>query len=124
MGSRQYQSAIHRHCAVGARDYRIEVRRINGGENIAPREIDEVLLPQPVVPAAEIIACIVAREGQPCTAEILRAFCEQHLGRYKTPKILRFMPELPRCASGEIQWLKLLDAAGNRRSRGPDHPLP
>ena len=92
-------------------------------------------MPQPVVPAAvvgipnrdngqEIIACIVAREGQPCTAEILRAFCEQHLGRYKTPKILRFMPELPRCASGEIQWLKLLDAAGNRRSRGPDHPLP
>jgi long-chain acyl-CoA synthetase len=102
---------------------RIKELIIKGGENIAPREIDEVLLRHPAVLEAaavgipdrhygqEIMACIVLREAPTCTEAELRAFCEQQLGRYKTPKVFRFVGELPRGPSGKVQRLKLLDTA-------------
>ena len=100
---------------------RIKELIIKGGENIAPREIDEVLLRHPSVRDAaatgmpdmhygqEILACIVLREG--CTADeaALRAFCIEHLGRYKSPKVFHFVADLPRGPSGKVQRLKLLD---------------
>lgn len=57
---------------------------------------------------------IEARVCTPCArrGDELRAFCEQHLGRYKTPKIFRFVRELPRGPSGKVQRLKPLDVAG------------
>ncbi len=102
---------------------RIKELIIKGGENIAPREIDEVLLRHPAVLEAaavgvpdkhygqEIMACIVLRDSPACDEAELRAFCEQHLGRYKTPKFFRFVAELPRGPSGKVQRLKLLDGA-------------
>jgi long-chain acyl-CoA synthetase len=102
---------------------RIKELIIKGGENIAPREIDEVLLRHPAVLEAaavgipdrhygqEIMACIVRRDTPACTEADLRAFCEQHLGRFKTPKVFRFVGELPRGPSGKVQRLKLLDTA-------------
>jgi len=99
---------------------------IKGGENIAPREIDEALLRHPgVLDAAavgvpdpaygqEIVAFVVAREGhwhgEPDAAE-LRAHCLRELGRYKTPKEIRFVSELPRGPSGKVQRLKLVAPA-------------
>lgn len=96
---------------------------IKGGENIAPREIDEALLRHPGVfdaaavgvpdPAygQEIVAFVVAREahwnGAP-DAEELRAHCLRELGRYKTPKEFHFVRELPRGPSGKVQRLKLV----------------
>ncbi|CAM5794956.1 AMP-binding protein [Rhizobacter fulvus] len=100
---------------------RIKELIIKGGENIAPREIDEALLAHPAVLDAaavgipdphygqEIMACVVLREGAACSEDELRAFCLEHLGRYKTPKRLRFVTELPRGPSGKVQRLKLLD---------------
>ena len=100
---------------------RIKELIIKGGENIAPREIDEVLLRHPAVLDAaavgvpdrhygqEIMACVIRREGQACTAEELRAFCMEHLGKYKTPKLIYFVSELPRGPSGKVQRLKLVD---------------
>ena len=100
---------------------RIKELIIKGGENIAPREIDEVLLRHPAVRDAaatgmpdatygqEILAGVVLREGQREDEAALRAFCEKHLGRYKTPKVFLFLPELPRGPSGKVQRLKLLE---------------
>ncbi|MES2990118.1 MAG: AMP-binding protein, partial [Pseudomonadota bacterium] len=100
---------------------RIKELIIKGGENIAPREIDEALLAHPAVLDAaavgipdphygqEIMACVVLREGAACSEDELRAFCLEHLGRYKTPKRLRFVTELPRGPSGKVQRLKLLE---------------
>jgi acyl-CoA synthetase (AMP-forming)/AMP-acid ligase II len=102
---------------------RIKELIIKGGENIAPREIDEVLLRHPAVLDAaavgipdrhygqEIMACVIRRKGQACSVEELNAFCLEHLGRYKAPKIIRFVDELPRGPSGKVQRLKLLDLA-------------
>ena len=98
---------------------RIKELIIKGGENIAPREIDEVLLRHPAVLDAaavgipdkhygqEIMACVIRREGHACTEDELRAFCLQHLGRYKSPRVIRFVDELPRGPSGKVQRLKL-----------------
>jgi len=57
----------------------------------------------------EILAAVVLREGVACTEQEMRAFCEQRLGRYKTPKLIRFVTELPRGPSGKVQRLKLLE---------------
>ena len=100
---------------------RIKELIIKGGENIAPREIDEVLLRHPsVLDAAatgmpdphygqEIMVCIVLREGFAADEAAMRSFCDEHLGRYKTPKAFHFVPDLPRGPSGKVQRLKLLD---------------
>ncbi|TPQ32237.1 acyl--CoA ligase [Cupriavidus pinatubonensis] len=96
---------------------------IKGGENIAPREIDEALLRHPAVLEAaavgvpdpaygqEIVAFVVMRDATPCDDAALRAHCLRELGRYKTPKEFRFISELPRGPSGKVQRLKLLDPA-------------
>ena len=94
---------------------------IKGGENIAPREIDEALLRHPAVLEAaavgvpdpsygqEILAAVVLKPGMQLTEDELRAFCVDELGRYKTPRHFRFLAELPKGPSGKIQRLKLLD---------------
>ena len=103
---------------------RIKELIIKGGENIAPREIDEALLRHPsVLDAAavgipdrhygqEIMACVVLRAGHAADEAGLREFCAAQLGRYKTPKLFRFVNDLPRGPSGKVQRLKLVDLAG------------
>lgn len=96
---------------------------IKGGENIAPREIDEALLKHPgVLDAAvvgvpdtaygqEIVAFVVPRVadgGGALDVADLHAHCLRELGRYKTPKEFRFIAELPRGPSGKVQRLKLV----------------
>ncbi len=100
---------------------RIKELIIKGGENIAPREIDEVLLRHPAVLDAaavgvadrhygqEIMACVVLRAGHEGDEAALRAFCLEQLGPFKTPKAIRVVTELPRGPSGKVQRLKLLD---------------
>jgi len=102
---------------------RIKELIIKGGENIAPREIDEALLAHPAVLDAaavgiadrhygqEILACVVLREGSTCDEATLREHCIATLGRFKTPKTIRFMDALPRGPSGKVQRLKLLELA-------------
>jgi len=97
---------------------------IKGGENIAPREIDEALLKHPAVLEAaavgvpdreygqEILACVVLKQGAACSEADLRAHCLTELGRYKTPKAFRFLTELPKGPSGKVQRLKLAAEAG------------
>ncbi len=100
---------------------RIKELIIKGGENIAPREIDEALLRHPAILDAaavgipdkhygqEIMVCVVLKEGHDLDEASLRQFSTEQLGRYKSPTIIRFVPELPRGPSGKVQRLKLLD---------------
>lgn len=92
---------------------------IKGGENIAPREIDEVLYQHPAVLDAaavgipddnygqEILACVALKPGFTTTEEELRNHCLEHLGKFKTPRLIKFLDELPKGPSGKIQRLKL-----------------
>jgi long-chain acyl-CoA synthetase len=100
---------------------RIKEIIIKGGENIAPREIDEALLRHPAVLEAaavgipdanygqEIMACVVLKPGARCSVEELADFSLRELGRYKAPRIIKLVAELPKGPSGKVQRLKLLD---------------
>jgi len=100
---------------------RIKELIIKGGENIAPREIDEALLKHPAVLEAaavgipdanygqEIMACVILKPGMECSVETLTAFSVQELGKYKAPKVIKFVSELPKGPSGKVQRLKLLE---------------
>jgi acyl-CoA synthetase (AMP-forming)/AMP-acid ligase II len=84
-----------------------------GGEKIAPREIDEVLLRHPDVAEAvafgvphaawgeEVAAAVVLREPQ--TESAILSFCRQHLAEFKCPKSLYIVTTIPRTATGKIQ---------------------
>lgn len=102
---------------------------IKGGENIAPREIDEALIQHPSVLEAaavgvpdphygqEIAAYVVLRENMPWDEESMRAHCLHTLGRYKTPKEFHVIEQLPRGPSGKVQRLKLLEPKSHAASK-------
>ncbi len=87
---------------------------IRGGENIYPREIDEVLYQHPAVAAAatigvpdslygeEVAAFVVLQEGLDCTADELISFCRQHLADFKCPKSVRIVSEIPKGPTGKL----------------------
>ena len=105
---------------------------IKGGENIAPREIDEALLTHPAVLEAaavgipdqlygqDILACVVLKPGARCDAAELRAHCHAQLGRYKTPREFRLVAALPKGPSGKVQRLKLLEVQAVADGGGAD----
>jgi long-chain acyl-CoA synthetase len=92
---------------------------IKGGENIAPREIDEVLLRHPAVLEAaaagvpderygqEIIAGVVLKPGSVCSEDELLSYCRESLGTFKSPRTVCFLSELPKGPSGKIQRLRI-----------------
>ena len=92
---------------------------IKGGENIAPREVDEALLHHPAVLEAaafpvddehygqEVMACVALKPGASCEPGELEAFCRERLGSYKAPRQVLQMDSLPKGPSGKIQRLKL-----------------
>lgn len=94
---------------------------IKGGENIAPREIDEALYAHAdVVEAAafaracpsygeRVEAAVALREGSDVTEEMLLALCTDRLGRFKCPDRIHFFAELPKGPSGKIQRMKLVE---------------
>lgn len=100
---------------------RIKELIIKGGENISPREVDDVLYQFPgVLEAAavgvpdgrygeEVAACVVASPGTRIDVGALRTHCERNLGAFKTPSEFHFMKTLPKGPSGKIQRLKLID---------------
>lgn len=97
---------------------------IKGGENIAPREIDEALYSHPdVVEAAafarpcdtygeRVEAAVKLREGSPLTSEALLSICVSQLGAFKSPDRIHLMEDLPKGPSGKIQRIKLPEMTG------------
>jgi acyl-CoA synthetase (AMP-forming)/AMP-acid ligase II len=92
---------------------------IKGGENIAPREIDDVLYQHPAVLEAaafgvddehygqEVMACVALCPGMQVSEQELVNLCVDQLGEYKAPKQVLICDELPKGPSGKIQRLKL-----------------
>ncbi|MFK7750995.1 MAG: AMP-binding protein [Sedimentitalea sp.] len=92
---------------------------IKGGENIAPREIDEALYSHgDVVEAAafarpcatygeRVEAAVALRPGSAVSGDDLIAICTARLGAFKSPDAVHIMAELPKGPSGKIQRLKL-----------------
>ena len=97
---------------------------IKGGENIAPREIDEALYSHPdVIEAAafarpcksygELVeAAVKLKDGSSLTPEQLVDICIAKVGQFKSPSVVHVMDELPKGPSGKIQRITLADLTG------------
>jgi acyl-CoA synthetase (AMP-forming)/AMP-acid ligase II len=100
---------------------RIKELIIKGGENISPREIDDVLYQYPdVIEAAafampcshygeKIEAGVVVKNKMSLKSEDLILHCRKYLGDFKTPSKIHFLDELPKGPSGKIQRFKIKD---------------
>jgi len=98
---------------------RIKELIIKGGENIAPREVDEVLLEHDAVleAAAFAVPCddygqrveagIRLKPGRDVSMEALTAHCISRLGKFKSPDVIHLLDALPTGPSGKVQRLKL-----------------
>ncbi|OGO66597.1 MAG: long-chain fatty acid--CoA ligase [Chloroflexi bacterium RBG_19FT_COMBO_50_10] len=87
---------------------------ISGGENVYPAEIEKALYQHPAVHMCAVIglpdpkwgevgmACVVLKPGFTATEGELLEFMADHLARYKVPRSVSFLPELPISAAGKI----------------------
>jgi long-chain acyl-CoA synthetase len=94
---------------------------IRGGENIYPREIEEVLYSHPAVSLATVIgvrdkiygelpkAFIVLKEGKSATEEDIIAYCKKNLADFKIPKYVEFRDDLLKTPTGKIMKQPLRD---------------
>jgi fatty-acyl-CoA synthase len=93
---------------------------VSGGENVFPREVEELLVTHPAIADAAAVgvddddfgqrlrAFVVQRDGQDVSAEDVQAFVKDNLARYKVPRDVIFLDELPRNPTGKILKRELL----------------
>src|SRR4029077_1884606 len=103
---------------------------ISGGENIYPAEIERVLHEHPAVAEAAVIGCpdpkwqevpvayVVARKGMSVDADGLLRHVAAQLARFKIPRDVVFVDDLPRNALGKVQHFRLKELA--KATREPD----
>lgn len=94
---------------------------ITGGENVYPAELERVLAEMPgvldvaVVGQADekwgeaVVAVLTCRDGVEPTVEEVRDFCSQYLARYKLPKKVLVIGEIPRSGSGKLMKREVRD---------------
>jgi long-chain acyl-CoA synthetase len=87
---------------------------IRGGENIYPREIDEVLYQHPQIAAAavigvsdrlygeEVAAVVVLKPAAKISEQEVIEFCKARLADYKCPKTVRFVEDIPKGPTGKL----------------------
>ncbi len=94
---------------------------VSGGENVFPREVEDLLVEHPDVAEASVVgvaddrfgqrlaAFVVPVEGATIDVGSLRRHVSGHLARYKVPRDITILPELPRNATGKVLVRELRD---------------
>jgi fatty-acyl-CoA synthase len=95
---------------------------ISGGENIATIEVEQALAAAPDVVEAAVVgvpderwgealrAYVVLRRGADQDPEALQEFVRSRLARFKVPRQIEFLDELPKTATGKIQKFRLRES--------------
>ena len=102
---------------------RIKDLVIRGGENIYPREVEEVLHQHDAIADAQVIgvpdermgeelmAWIKLRPGAELTAEDVRTFCRERLAHFKVPRFVKFVEDFPVTVTGKVQKFRMREIA-------------
>jgi fatty-acyl-CoA synthase len=112
------------------------VRR--GGENVYPREVEEMLRAHPKVQDAQVFgvpdavlgedlaAWVRLRDGETATIEEIRNFCRERMAPFKVPRYVRFVDEYPTTVTGKVQKFKMRDLMSDelKRHRPPIQSTP
>jgi fatty-acyl-CoA synthase len=87
---------------------------VSGGENLFPGEVEELLITHPAIEEAAVVgvddedfgkrlaAFVVLKPGETLTEDEVREFVKQNLARYKIPRDVAFVSELPRTPTGKV----------------------
>jgi fatty-acyl-CoA synthase len=114
-------------CAIVGR---VKDMLIRGGENVYPREVEELLFTHPAVQTAqvfgvpdpkygeEVCAWIILKPGAAATEDEIRAFCRERIAHYKAPRYVRFKAELPMTVTGKAQKFLMRDAMAKELAGG------
>jgi fatty-acyl-CoA synthase len=120
---------------------RVKDMYISGGENVYPAEVEAVAVQLDAVADCAVVgvadprwgevgvAYVQLRKGATLTEAELRTHLEANVARYKVPRYVVFVPELPRNATGKIRRVDLRDRADedHRPAAGPgsgeQHPI-
>jgi len=102
---------------------RLKEMIIRGGENIYPREIEELIFTYPKVAEVavfgvpddfygeELMAWIELHAGESATEDELRDFCKANIAHFKVPKYIWFVNEFPMTVTGKLQKFRMREQA-------------
>ena len=126
-GDKYFRDADGYYVYAGRSDDMLKV----SGQWVSPFEVESTLLQHPAVLEAAVIgvedengltrpkAFVVlkrADQGGAALAEELKAFVKSRLAPVKYPRVVEFVPDLPKTATGKIQRFRLRDAERTRRA--------
>ncbi|MBE9529091.1 MAG: AMP-binding protein [Proteobacteria bacterium] len=109
---------------------RLKEMIIRGGENIYPREIEDLVFTHPKVAEVavfgipdeyfgeEIMAWVELHEGESATIEEIREFCKEKIAHFKIPKHIRFVDEFPMTVTGKLQKFRMREIAVEEMEKG------
>ena len=98
---------------------RLKEMIIRGGENIYPREIEDVIFSHPKVAAVavfgipdefygeQVMAWVQLHAGERASSDELREFCKGSLAHFKVPAVIRLVDEFPMTVTGKLQKFRM-----------------
>jgi fatty-acyl-CoA synthase len=108
---------------------RLKEMIIRGGENIYPREIEDLIFTHPKVAQVavfgvpdefygeEIMAWIKLHDGEAANDEEIRSFCRDRIAHFKVPRHIRFVEEFPMTVTGKIQKFRMREIAAAKLAK-------
>ena len=94
---------------------------VSGGENVFPREVEDLLADHDAIAEVAAVgvddeqfgqrlkAFVVTLDGKEVSEDELKGYVKQNLARYKVPREIEFIDELPRNATGKVLKRRLTD---------------
>lgn len=111
---------------------RLKEMIIRGGENIYPREIEDVIFTHPKVAEVavfgipdeyygeEVAAWIKLHADEAATDQEIRDFCQERLAHFKIPKFIRFVDKFPMTVTGKLQKFRMREMTAQALRRSND----
>ena len=75
---------------------------ISGGENIYPKELEDLVYTLPSVKECAVVLFVAFHDGESMTSDEILSFMTNSLAKYKVPKYVKILPALPRNGTGKI----------------------